>query len=172
MLENNAIKLRALEPGDVDRLYLWENNPANWKVSHTQAPYSRHALAAYIDSVNDIYTDKQLRLIIELKGSGEPIGAVDLFDCDFKNKRTGIGLLIADAHNRGKGMASHVLSLILPYCFHTLGFHQVYCNILHDNLESLALFGKFGFEKIGLKREWTFHNGKFMDEWLLQKLNA
>lgn len=170
MLENETIKLRALEPGDVDQLYLWENDPANWKVSHTLAPYSRHALAGYIDSVNDIYTDKQLRLIIEHQETGKPIGAVDLFDCDFKNKRSGIGLLIADVKNRGKGMASQSLSMILPYCFDILGFHQVYCNVLHDNLESLALFGKFGFAKVGLKRSWTFYNGKFHDEWLLQKL--
>jgi diamine N-acetyltransferase len=172
MLEDNKIRIRAIEPEDLDTLYLWENNPDNWKVSHTQAPYSRQALIQYIESVGDIYSDKQLRLIITEAHDGTSLGAVDLFDCDFKNRRSGIGLLIADANDRGKGLATRVLELILPYCFKTLGFEQVYCNILADNAHSLGLFEKFGFEKVGLKKKWTIHNGDFLDEWLLQKLKT
>lgn len=171
MLEDDKIKLRALEPADVDTLYLWENDPEHWKVSHTLTPFSRQLLEAYIESVNDLYSDKQLRLVIQDLESGKAMGTVDLFDCDFKNRRTGIGILIADVENRGKGIGIRVLSLILPYCFETLAFHQVYCNILSDNLKSLKLFEKFGFERAGLKKDWTFHNGHFYDEWTLQKIN-
>ncbi len=171
MLENELIKLRALEPADVDKLYIWENNPANWKVSHTQAPYSRHVLMEYINSAGDIYTDKQLRLIIETKPGREAIGAVDLFDCDFKNRRVGVGILLDNVNSRGKGFGSQTLELVLPYCFQSLGMHQVYCNVLADNVESLALFGKYGFEKVGLKKKWTLNEGHYFDEWLLQKLN-
>lgn len=170
MLENSHIRLRALEPSDLDLLYLWENNPQNWKVSHTMAPFSRHALMQYIDAVSDIYTDKQLRLIVEIKEIKLPLGSVDLFDCDFKNRRAGIGILIAEAKDRGKGLASLVLDLLLPYCQATLGMAQVYCNILADNEESLALFSKYGFQKVGLKKQWTHHNGVFYDEWLMQKI--
>lgn len=172
MLKDDKVKLRALETSDLDTLFLWENNPEHWKVSHTVAPFSRQLLAAYIDAVNDIYTDKQLRLVIEDLETGRAAGTVDLFDCDFKNRRTGIGILIADPENRGKGLGKRVLSMVLPYCFDTLGFHQVYCNILSDNVNSLALFEKFGFERAGLKKDWTFHNGRFYDEWTLQKINA
>jgi diamine N-acetyltransferase len=170
MLENEIIKLRALEPADVDKLYIWENNPANWKVSHTLAPYSRHVLLEYINSAGDIYADKQLRLIIETKPAGSAIGTVDLFDCDFKNRRVGIGILLADADSRGKGYGSRTLDLLLPYCFDSLAMHQVYCNVLAENTESLALFEKFGFQKVGLKKAWTVHQGTYYDEWLLQKV--
>lgn len=171
MLEDDKFRLRALETSDIDVLFLWENNPKNWKVSHTVAPFSRQVLAAYIDAVNDIYSDKQLRLVIESKEAQEAVGAVDLFDCDFKNRRTGIGILIADAENRGKGLGRRVLSLMMDYCFDTLGFHQVYCNILADNEKSLNLFEKFGFERAGLKKDWVLYNGDFFDEWTLQKIN-
>lgn len=172
MLENETIKLRALETTDIDHLYAWENAPANWRVSHTITPFSRHALIDYIHTVNDIYTDKQLRLIIIAKATGNAIGTVDLFECDFKNRRAGIGVLIADEADRGKGYASAVLDVLLPYCFKVIGFHQVYCNILSDNAASLALFGKYGFVKVGVKREWTYHNGNYIDEVLMQKINT
>jgi diamine N-acetyltransferase len=172
MLENEHIRLRALETTDVALLYAWENDSVNWKVSHTIAPFSKHVLIDYIHSVSDIFTDKQLRLMIEEKASGEALGTVDLFDCDFKNHRTGIGILIADPEKRNKGIASLALELILPYCFQTLSMHQVYCNVLAENEGSLRLFRKFGFEVIGVKKEWTFHQGKYYDEVLLQKLRA
>ncbi|MFN2430425.1 MAG: GNAT family N-acetyltransferase [Cryomorphaceae bacterium] len=171
MLSNNSIQLRALEEDDLDSLFLWENNPENWRVSHTVKPYSRHELYEYIHSVGDIYSDKQLRLIIEDAKSGDKLGSVDLFDCDFKNRRTGIGILIAEEKHRGKGLASEVLSLILPYCFQTLGFHQIYCDVHTGNPASMALFEKFGFREVGIKKDWTYHNGTFYDECLMQKIN-
>lgn len=115
MLENEQILLRSLEISDVSLLYSWENRRENWKVSHTITPYSLHVLTDYVNAVSDIYTDKQLRLVIVSKETEEPLGSVDLFDCDFKNKRAGIGILIADPANRGKGIASQVLGLIIEY---------------------------------------------------------
>lgn len=171
MLENDNINLRPLEISDVDLLYAWENDRANWKISHTISPYSKHVLADYINSVTDIYSDKQLRLIIETKPGKNPVGAVDLFDCDFSNKRVGVGILIADPKNRGKGIASQVLELVIDYCFDVLGMHQIYCNILVDNPGSIGLFEKFGFNTIGVKKDWTVYKGAFFDELIMQKIN-
>ncbi len=171
MLENNNISLRALEISDVGRLYDWENDRNNWRVSHTITPYSKHILIDYVNSVSDVYTDKQLRLIIEDKTTKEALGTVDLFDCDFKNKKAGLGILIGDKGNRGKGLATQTLELMMPYCFEVLGLHQMYCNILENNEESLKLFTSFGFVKIGLKPEWVYSDGKYWNEWLLHKIN-
>lgn len=170
MLENKTIRLRALEISDVSLLYSWENDRQNWKVSHTLTPYSMHVLTDYVNAVTDIYTDKQLRLIIESKIEKDPLGTVELFDCDFKNKRTGLGILIADPENRGRGLASQTLEILIDYCLRDLDLHQIYCNVLCNNQASIALFEKFGFETIGVKKDWTFHNGYYLDELLMQKI--
>ncbi len=163
--------MRSLEISDVGRLYAWENDRANWKVSHTIAPYSKYVLTDYINSVTDIYSDKQLRLVIETKPDGIPVGTVDLFDCDFANRRAGIGILIAQPENRGKGIATEVLKTIIDYCFNVLNMHQLHCNVLQDNPKSMVLFEKFGFEKIGVKKDWTLYQGQFFDEVIMQKIN-
>jgi len=172
MLENERIRLRALETTDVDKLFIWENNRANWRVSQTLTPYSRHVLIDYVNTASDVFTDKQLRLIIEEKESQTAIGTVDIFDCDFKNKRAGVGILVAEPDKRRKGFASEVMEVLLPYCFKTLSMHQVYCSIFTDNSESIKLFEKFGFEKVGVKKDWTYHQGRFYDEVLMQKFNS
>lgn len=168
ILENKDIRLRALEPADISLLFLWENNRENWRISNTIQPYSRTALTQYIESVGDVYSDRQLRLIIERKDKAEPLGAIDLFDCDFKNKRAGIGILVADDKNRGKGIGSACLEVMIDYVFNTLDLHQIYCNVLMDNPESLALFEKFGFKNAGIKKDWIYHEGQFVDECTMQ----
>ena len=39
ILENNTIRLRALEPTDLQLLYKWENDSSIWEVSHTIKPF-------------------------------------------------------------------------------------------------------------------------------------
>lgn len=168
ILESKYIRLRALEPKDLNLLFLWENDRENWRISNTIQPYSRTALTQYIESVGDIYSDRQLRLIIESKDNQEALGAVDLFDCDFKNKRAGIGILVANDKNRGKGVGSDCLELMIDYVFNTLTLHQLYCNVLMDNPESLALFEKYGFKKAGIKKDWIYHEGTYVDECTMQ----
>jgi len=174
ILEGKNVVLRAPEPMDIDALYLWENDPALWKISNTRAPYSRYVLEQYIlNAHEDIYKAGQLRLMIDLKDAGKEntsIGAIDLFDFDPANKKAGIGILIAE-NFRTRGYAMEALGLLIGYCFSVLSLHQVYCNIGTDNPESLHLFQKSGFKIIGVKKDWIFFGNKWYDEYILQLIN-
>ena len=170
MLKGKNIELRALEPSDVDLLYQWENDEKIWHLSNTVVPFSRFVLDQYvINSTQDIYTNKQLRLMIDKieKANKTTIGSIDLFDFDPANKRAGIGILIIKNEQR-KGYASESLKLLLDYCFKTLHLHQVYCNITDMNTASLNLFKKHDFQIIGLKKNWLHIKDKWIDEYILQ----
>lgn len=169
-LTGTNITLRALEPSDIDVLYKWENDPENWLVSNTQTPYSRFVLEQYLASAHqDIYSVKQLRLMICDKESSRPVGAIDLFDFDPHNQRAGIGILIAEKGDRRKGYATEALDIIIQYGFEVLNLKQLYCNITADNESSLALFQKQGFEVSGNKKQWIREGNIFKDEYILQK---
>lgn len=174
MLEGKNLILRALEPTDVDVLFEWENDEKLWHLSNTITPFSRFTLEQYIlNAHQDIYTTKQLRLMIDKKESDEsnPIGSIDLFDFDPTNKKAGIGVLIVE-NERSKGYASEALELLIDYCFTTLQLHQIYCNISADNQASLKLFEKQNFTMVGQKKEWLFIDGKWVDENILQLINT
>ena len=49
-LEDEVIRLRALEPEDLELLYRWENDSALWEFSSTLAPFSRYLLKEYIEN--------------------------------------------------------------------------------------------------------------------------
>jgi diamine N-acetyltransferase len=165
------LNFRAPEPEDVDILYTWENDASIWHLSNTVTPFSKHTLEEYIlNAHQDIYTAKQLRLIIVLNKTSEAVGCIDLFDFDPVNMRAGVGILISKEF-RKKGFASEALSMLIDYAFQTLHLHQLYCNITSDNAESLKLFQKQNFKIIGLKKEWIRFKSNWIDEYMLQLLN-
>lgn len=168
-LKGTNIYLRALEPEDLEFVYAIENNESFWEVSNTQTPYSRFLIRQYLENAHqDIYEAKQLRLAICLNDSQEAIGLIDLFDFDPKNSRAGLGLVIADLESRNKGIGSEALELVINYSFQQLQLHQLYANIGSDNEISLQLFTKFGFQKIGIKKDWIKMNNRYKDELLFQ----
>jgi diamine N-acetyltransferase len=156
-LENDTIRLRAVEPSDLDLLYLWENDPEVWTVGDTITPYSRFDIEKYIFSEGDIFANRQLRLMIDCKDddSYRTVGTVDLFDFNPVHGRAGVGLLIYSSDNRGKGYASASLELVIQYAFTILNISVLYCNIAAGNPKSINCFEKAGFERCGLKRCWN-----------------
>jgi diamine N-acetyltransferase len=170
-LQGEYIYLRALEPEDLDFVYSIENDTSLWALSDTQTPYSRFLIKQYLENAQqDIFEAKQLRLAI-CDRTNLTIGLIDVFNFDVKNKRAGIGILIQNDIDRYKGYGKEALELLVDYCFGTLQLHQVYANISETNLPSLKLFEGNGFNKIGLKKDWSFDGNQYANEYILQRIN-
>ena len=127
MLKNKNIILRAVEPEDLKILYKWENDTHIWSVSNIVVPYSKQLIKDYIKNYDkDIYTTRQLRLMIDLIAGNKTVGCVDIFDFDIFHQRAGVGILI-DENFRQKGIATEALQLLVEYCFSFLKLHQLFC---------------------------------------------
>ncbi len=172
ILETSTIRLRALEPEDVELLYLWENDPEVWRVSGTMAPFSKYILRQFIENQRrNIYETGQLRLIIEDRSAARAVGAIDLFDIDPYNRRAGVGILVHDPKDRGRGYASEALAALIRYSFSVLDLNQLYCNVAASNPQSLTLFKSKGFSVVGIKKEWIKTTVDWQDEYMLQLIN-
>ena len=166
------IRLRALEPEDLELLYGWENNISYWTISNTIVPFSKYTLKRYLeDSHKSIYETGQVRLMIDHIADNATIGTIDIFDFDPFHKRAGVGILIANEQYRRKGFASMALKCLINYSFNTLLLHQLHCSILSNNSESIDLFKKVGFIQSGIKKEWIRSSDGYMDEYIFQMIN-
>lgn len=171
-LTGEHIYLRALEPDDLEFVFAVENDETIWEVSNTQTPYSKFLIKRYLENAQqDIYEARQLRLAICKNGSFNAFGLIDLFDFDARNQRAGIGIVIKEMAERGNGHGSEALDLLIKFSFGQLGLHQLYANIDPANAHSVGLFTKFGFSRIGIKKQWNRVNGQFKDEALYQLIN-
>lgn len=172
VLENEYIKLRALEPDDLNILYKWENNSNLWTHGNTLSPYSKVALRQYINETQmyDIYQNKQLRLMVDLQGDNETIGTVDLYDFDIRNGKAGVGILIDELH-RNKGYAFQTLKILQDYAFMFLRLHQLYAFISVNNHASIHLFEKSGYSRVGIFKDWIQTEEQFVDVEVVQLIN-
>jgi len=171
-MKYKEIKLRALEPEDLELLYEWENNHSIWMISNTISPFSKYTLKRYLEnSHKSIYVTGQLRFMIDHISDKLTIGTIDIFDFDPFHNRAGIGILIANEAYRRKGYASMSLTCLKNYCFKTLQLHQLYCNILENNCETIDLFKKQGFVQVGIKKEWVKTSDRYLDEYLFQLIS-
>ena len=169
MLVGENIRLRALEPEDLDLFYKWENDSSIWKISQTYKPFSRNLLKRYLENAHqDIFTVKQLRLMIEREGVA--IGTIDLFDYEPMHARAGLGIWIVQESNRRQGYAMESLRLIIEYAFFKLQLNQLYCNISANNQASINLFSALDFALIGVKKKWNKSPNGWEDELMFQLL--
>lgn len=169
MLSNDRVRLRTLEPTDLDCLLRWENDSENWRVSNTFVPFSRKLMEEYIYSAQDLFATKQIRFIIEENSTKKQLGSIDLFDFDPFHLRAGVGILI-DKEVRKEGIGKEALELLKEYSFKHLNLHQIYCSVAASNSASIQLFEGANFVKNGVKKQWLNNGESWEDELFFQCL--
>ena len=167
-LQSPLLQLRAPELSDLDFMFHIENDTRLWNVSACKVPYSRYLLQQYIETnKHDIYTDKQLRLMVQLRENGQLVGAIDLFDFSPANHRAEVGIVIEQEYRR-KGYAHEALTLLCHYAEQILDLHQLYAYIYESNTPAQQLFASCGFKQTATLPEWSFFNKKYHSVHLYQ----
>ena len=147
------VRLRAMEPEDLDLLYKIENDSALWGIGTTNVPYSRYALHDYIaHSANDIYADKQVRFMVD-NAQGQTVGIVDVVNFCPEHSRAELGIVILQAF-RGQGYAASAISKAVEYARGVIHLHQLYAVIAQSNSHCLQIFRTLGFRECGTLSDW------------------
>lgn len=168
MNDDAIVRLRAMEPEDLDFLYAMENDKEVWDVGCTNVPYSRYVLHDYIaNASNDIYADGQVRMVMEDR-SGNRVGLVDVFNFDASNRRAEVSVVVMTEY-RGRGLARDAVRQVCHYALRTLHLHQLYAIIATDNMASQQLFSETGFTGRNVLKEWLFDGMTYKDAIVMQK---
>ncbi|MCR4919706.1 MAG: GNAT family N-acetyltransferase [Prevotella sp.] len=156
------IKLRALEPEDLELLYQIENQPELWRDGITNVPYSRHVLREFIlNSTADIYRDGQVRLMVE-NAQGQVVGMADLVNFSPAHRRAELGLLILPDH-RHRGYATATIDRLRSYASQTLYLHQMYSIVDSSNTRCAAMFASLGLKPQARLPQWLYDGHTYRD---------
>ena len=168
MNQNPVIRLRAIEPEDLDVLYRIENDRSLWNVGATNVPYSRYTLHDYVaTSSDDIYADRQVRLVIE-NAEGETVGMADVVHFEPQHLRAEVGIVIIDAF-RHRGYARLALADLCQYALNVLHLHQLYAVIDAGNEAAIGLFRQADFQEQARLKDWLSEGHSFHDALLMQR---
>lgn len=163
------IRLRAMEPEDLDMLYGIENDSEVWDVGDNNVPYSRYILHDYIAHAQaDIYVDRQVRMVI-VNAEGTAVGVVDVVNFSPTHRRAEVSIIIMKAH-RHKGYGQAALLQVMAYAQHTLHLHQLYAVVGEGNGASEALFRKVGFVPQTTLTDWLYDGQQYHTATLLQRI--
>lgn len=153
-LKDDAIRLRAVEPGDSFFIWEIESDSSQWVDNGLCAPYSYHNIEEYAATYEaDPFRAGQLRLLVEDILSKEIMGIVDLYDISPVNRNAFIGIYVLESF-RCKGVASRTIALLETYCRQLLNLHALGSKVAEDNISSHKLFVKCGFDLAGKLPEW------------------
>lgn len=155
-LEDDTLRLRAVEPDDADMMWTVETDSLQWMENGMSAPYSRHNLWEYAENYDaDPIRSGQLRLVIEKKDTAgcKAIGLIDLYDISASNRTAFTGIYVIP-EERGKGHAARALHLLGEYACRLLNLRIMAAKIVDSNNASRRLFEKAGYEYSGKLSDW------------------
>lgn len=159
--------MRAIEPEDLDTLYEIENDRDIWDCGTTNVPYSRYVLHKYVsNAVCDIYADKEVRMIL-CNGENETIGIVDLVNFDPRHQRAEVGIVLRKAY-RKQGYASSALDHLKRYSANILHLHQLYAIVDSNNVSSVELFQRGGFQRNAVLKDWLVDRNGYCDAYIFE----
>lgn len=162
-----VVRLRAMEPEDLDALYRIENDRDVWDVGENNVPYSRYILHDYIANASaDIYADKQVRMVVENE-KGQLVGVADVVNFCPSHARAEVSIVICREH-RKKGYARAAITQIMEYALRTLHLHQLYAVVREDNMPSLNLFSSLGFKSKMVLDDWLFDGKDYHNAVVMQ----
>lgn len=170
LLAGARVVLRAVEPEDLELMYLVENDTGLWKYGASNVPYSRYALRRFIEETrNDIYADGQLRLAVTLRGSGTAVGFVDVQNYDAVHNRAEVGIVIIPEMQH-EGYATEALEILSRYAAEVPGLHMLYAVAADNNAAACGLFRRAGFSEKCVLPGWLKAGDGYSDACLFMKI--
>lgn len=144
LLKDNRAILRSVDFSDIDTLLLWENANNEPLYGIFKERYTRKNVELFVmlQMQYTIEQTEQMRLMI-CTHEGERLGSIDLTDYD--GRKAFVSILIFEPSNRRKGFGKSALRMVVEYA-KKIGLRSLYATILPDNLPSINLFEKVGFE--------------------------
>lgn len=76
-----------------------------------------------------------------------------------------------DAAHEGQGLMREALTAVIGYAFGELKLHRLEANVRPENLRSLRLLERLGFERTGLAPRYLFVDGAWRDHVQHQRIN-
>ena len=167
------IRLRAVEPGDVESFHAWVNDPEVTRGLAMYLPYSLADEKNWFDGLakRDM-REKPLAIEIKKGRAWKLIGNCGVFDIDSTARSAELGIMIGDKSEWNKGYGSETMSLLLRHCFETLNMNRVSLRVYTANVRAVRAYEKAGFQMEGRLREAVYKNGKYDDVLVMSVLRA
>jgi len=164
MLEGKQVRLRAVEPDEVEPNYRWFNDPEVTRYLAVGYPISRAYEAQWLErrgsSGNNFASGVQLA--IETK-DGVYIGNVGLHEPNAEHRTAVLGIAIGEKDYWASGYGTDAIVTLLRFAFGEMNLNRVSLHTFDFNERAVACYQKCGFQIEGRLRENYYGGGRYCD---------
>ncbi len=170
MLKGTSVTLRAFDSTELDKHRLWINDRDIMFFLNRAFPVSDLEHQKWYERV--IGDDKTVFFSIFENVNNTYIGAVWLWNIDYRNRNAEIRIFIGEKKLWGTGAGSEALKLISHFAFNELGLHKIYAYVHKKNPRGKLAFEKSGFATEGELKDEFFSDGSFEDVFRMAMLSS
>jgi RimJ/RimL family protein N-acetyltransferase len=166
-LEGKLVILRRITMNDVTPEYLaWLNDDDVTRGLDTIVkPYPMEMLHKY---VNEIVSDENTYMfMVVAKDSGKSIGTAKIHGINKKNGTCNLGMMLGNKNYWGKGYGQDTYMTAIDFAFTHLKIRKIWEAANENNIASLSMCAKAGFQEEGRLKEQVLSDGKYIDKILL-----
>ncbi|MDL4839468.1 GNAT family N-acetyltransferase [Aquibacillus rhizosphaerae] len=97
-----------------------------------------------------------------IRYNGKLVGMIGLHYIDWKNRATSIGYFLSE-DAQGKGIITNSVKSLVNYLFGEMNLHRIEIQCATNNLKSISIPKRLGFEEEGIKRDGQWLYDHFVD---------
>ena len=154
---------------DTNNIIRWRNSDVVRPFFIYQKPFTVEGHLKWLES--EIFSGKGYQFIIHRVEDDKPIGCSYLRDLDTECRKAEYGVFIGEESEKGKGIGTESLGLVMQFSFKELGLHKLFARAFANNPASINSFLKNGFEQEAYLKDEVFVNGEYRDVVFLAKIN-
>jgi ribosomal-protein-alanine N-acetyltransferase len=172
VLGTERLILREIVPEDAEIMYAIRMDDRYYQfIDNPQKP-TREEVKEKVQRAIDLSKNNEgISWGIELKNNSKLIGSVDYWRMIKAHHRCEIGYMLHPDYYQ-QGLMYEALMATIAYAFKHIKLHTIEANISPENIASIKLVEKCGFEREGLLKESYLYNGNFLDTAIYCLLNT
>jgi RimJ/RimL family protein N-acetyltransferase len=172
MLCGSRVRARALEREDLVDIVRWFNDPALRALLSRSSPLSMAEEERWFEAL--LKSTTEVIFVIDTMPTprlpARRIGCCGLHRIDWRNRGCVVGILLGESTDRGQGLGSEAMRLLVDHAVFDLGLQRVELEVYADNEPARRCYERLGFVVEGVRRQATFKGGAFKDNVVMSVL--
>lgn len=161
MFKSARIALAPVTHDDLAAMFGWINDRDHVLSNAPYKPISESQHEEWFAAVRQ-RTDLVL-FAIRLLETSKLIGSCQLHNISEIHRNAELQIRLGDASERGKGLGTEAVKLLLSFAFNDLNLHRVYLHVFKTNTAAIRSYEKAGFVREGVLRQAAHINGDYVD---------
>jgi RimJ/RimL family protein N-acetyltransferase len=163
LIHGRLTYLRAAERDDLPLFLRWIGDQRTSRFIKVRSPLNMPLEERFFERMLDGQGKDHWFFVICRLEDDRPIGTVNLTAVDLVNGNAGLGIVIGDPVDTGRGYGSDAMAALLDFGFGSLRLERIWLDVYDFNKRARRLYERLGFVLEGTFRRALFRDGRYHD---------